>query len=147
MKINVEEELKKLKDLLQPVIKGFSPQKKAYCLSILDKIIAELNYRDSKFLAFQSKSHGFKSQDDFLDNFEMYSDLFALCGGSDIDYMQLRKDCIDWMLLHSPELTKPFTFDQILKVHEHLSLYRMMEEKWPNDFKELKEYITKEFAQ
>jgi hypothetical protein len=142
MKTNVEDDVKKLKDLMQPVLKGFSEAKKNYVNSILERIITELNFRDNRFVEFQSKAHKFKQPTDFLDKFEMYSDLFALCGCSDIDYIKLRKDCIDWMLEHSVELIKPFTLKQLFDVHEHLSIYRLIEERWPDNFKELKEYIN-----
>lgn len=140
--ISVEDDLLKLKELLQPLIKGFSEGKKSYINAILMRLITEINFRDNKFVAFQAKVHGYKDQTEFLDNYEMYGDLFALMGGTELDFIQLRKDCIDWMLNHAQELTRPFGFKELLNVHEHLALYRMIEERWPENFKELKNYIT-----
>jgi hypothetical protein len=137
---NIDSELLKLKDLLEPLTRNASFGKKAYANAVMETIITELNYREVAIGNLNSKLNGFADRYDYLTTFQKCIDILMILGASGLSIEIFRKECLDWILNNSKELKRPFTFKELISTHKMLIMFEGLNDKYPESLAELKEF-------
>jgi hypothetical protein len=140
--MTTEEKLAKLKDLIDPILIGATPQKKKYAKELFSDIISDLNICEVNLMNLKAKIAGFGDKNEWLGEYEKALDILILMGASDVPYSIITKTTVRWICEHNDEQKQPFTFVQLFQTHRMLTFYFGLEDKYPESLTELKKYFN-----
>jgi hypothetical protein len=137
----LDAKLETLKELLEPLLAGASPQKKRYARELFLQVITELNLAELTVLNLKAKLNGFVNADDYRDEYEKALDILVLMGASDISYGFLSRRNMRWICEHNDNQSRPFTFVELYQVEWMLRAFEGVEDRMPESAEELKQYF------
>jgi hypothetical protein len=137
----IDTKLEILKDLIDPLLKGASPQKIKYAKELFLDIITDLNTSELKLKNLEAKVNGFSNTDDYLTSYQKALDILILIGANDIPYDVLMYRNMRWICEHNDKQIKPFTFMQLYQTNKLLTMFEGLEDRMPESTDELKTYF------
>jgi hypothetical protein len=139
---NLEVNLEKLKEVLEPITKNMTFGRKQYVNKLFAEIILTVNEGEMKHENFKAKMLGFSTFDEYIDSLTKAIAFLQCLGMVHIDFQFSKKEIIEWMIDHNQELGKQMTVNQMLNTHRMVAHYQLFnDDKLPVTYAELKKYV------